>query len=366
VGEKGNVYREVTLPFLLGFYRVVSSDINGINGSLTRCGMKVKKLGSLFDHVAEKTLDLIDKGIEKDNGKKFKECEKKWFGQISDAWKADSGELRDHLGASQIGGDCLRKVWLGFRTRESQPSARLIRLWNRGHLEEARILALLEQAGIEVWNDRGDGRQFGYKNGIFAGSIDGLAYNIPDCENEIVMLEFKTMNDKNFDNFVARGIGEFPQYERQCHVNMHCMNIYADTHEIFTSLIQDKTKDLKSQRIEHTLFLAVNKNNDDIHGVIVKRNDLIAEQMLARVPEICNNKILPDGISDRESYYICKMCGFADFCYGNRELSHNCRTCMMQNFENGELSCAMGGDKFSEDCYMGIDFKMTKNKEETA
>lgn len=318
------------------------------------------KFTGLFDTAAEETLAAIDNGIKKDNGRRWKESERKWFGIIEDAYRADSGDLRDHLGASQIGNDCVRKVWLGFRTKGKTDNARLTRLWNRGHLEEARFLALLEQAGIEVWNDRGNGKQFGYADGIFAGSIDGLAYGVPECKDEIVMLEFKTMNDRNFTNFQNKGISEFPQYEKQCQVNMYCMNKYAHTDEIFTSLIWDKVSTLKSQKIEHTLFLAVNKNTDDLHGVIIKRNDTLAEQILSRIDGICNNKTLPEKLSDRESYYLCRMCEHHDFCFGDRELDHNCRTCFLQDYdpETKTLKCVMDGTEFSENCYTAIDFEM--------
>ena len=120
---------------------------------------------SLFDESAEKTLKAIDDAIKQDNGKAFKEWEKAYFNAPDiDAWRADKkGELRDHLGASQIGDECERKAWLKFRTAETECDPRLIRLWNRGHLEEMRFMALLQQAGIQAWNyDADRGRQFGY------------------------------------------------------------------------------------------------------------------------------------------------------------------------------------------------------------
>ena len=321
------------------------------------------KFSGLFDTVAEKTLKAIDDSIKADNGKTFKEQEQFYFSFADlDAWKADTGELRDHLGASQIGGECIRKVWLNFRCAEGKNDPRLIRLWNRGHLEEMRFLALLKQAGIEVYFKDGfrKGKQFGYANGIFAGSIDGLAYGVPDCENEIVMLEFKTMSDKNFTAFQSKGLSEFQQYERQCYVNMYCMNKFADCEKIFKHLIGDKATTLKSQRIEHTLFLAVNKNTDEIHAVILNRNDQIAEQMLDRITEICDNKKLPEKLSDKSNFYICRMCNYHDFCFGEKELSENCRTCFLQNFdpETNELKCELDINKFSKDCYTGIDFEV--------
>ena len=81
------------------------------------------KFSGLFDTVAEKTLKAIDDSIKADNGKTFKEQEQLYFSLADlDAWKADTGELRDQLGASQIGGECIRKVWLNFRCAEGKNS----------------------------------------------------------------------------------------------------------------------------------------------------------------------------------------------------------------------------------------------------
>lgn len=309
---------------------------------------------SLFEQVAEDTLELIDRCIAKDNGKRFKQCEKKWFSSgIEDAWKSDKSALRDHLGASQIGEECERKAWLNFRVGKQKIDPRLIRLWNRGHLEEARFLALLEQADIRVWNLEKDGRQFGYSKGIFAGSIDGLAYGLPEYPNEVVMLEFKTMSEKNFNNFVKSGLNDFEIYERQCYVNMYGMNNFRK------SVVKDLLPDLDiPETIERTLFMAVNKNNDAIHARFIPKKDNIAENVLSRIDSLCNNKELPEKLSEIPSFWKCKICDYHEFCFGDMELPHNCRTCAMQEYdcEKCEMRCVLDG-QYSEDCYLQIDFE---------
>ena len=316
---------------------------------------------SLFDESAEKTLKAIDDAIKQDNGKAFKEWEKAYFSAPNlDAWRADKkGELRDHLGASQIGEECERKAWLKFRTAETECDPRLVRLWNRGHLEEMRFMALLQQAGIKVWNyDTNRGRQFGYSQGIFAGSIDGLAYGVPEYPEELVMLEFKTMSDKNYNMFLTKGISSFPHYEKQCQVNMLCMNRYADIEKICDRLNIDAGSGEKC--IKRTLFMAVNKNTDELHAVFVELDQAVAETVLGRIETICRGDVLPEKLSENRSFWLCRMCEFNNFCFGDAELQHNCRTCMLQKYdpETQELACSAGDDKFAEECYMGIEFEV--------
>ena len=316
---------------------------------------------SLFDESAEKTLKTIDDAIKQDNGSEFKKWEKAYFSDPNiDAWRADKkGELRDHLGASQIGDECERKAWLKFRTAETECDPRLVRLWNRGHLEEMRFMALLQQAGIQAWNyDADRGRQFGYSQGIFAGSIDGLAYGVPEYPDELVMLEFKTMSDKNYNMFLTKGISSFPHYEKQCQVNMLCMNRLAGIEGIYDKLNIDAGG--KEKRIKRTLFMAVNKNTDEIHAVFVELEPAVAETVLGRIETICRGDTLPEKLSENRSFWLCRMCEFNNFCFGDAELQHNCRTCMLQKYdpETQELACSAGGDKFAEECYMGIGFEV--------
>ena len=65
---------------------------------------------------------------------------------------AADNSFRDHLGGSMIGRPCDRELWYGFR-HAARPNfdGRMLRLFNRGHLEEPRFVKSLESIGATVY-----------------------------------------------------------------------------------------------------------------------------------------------------------------------------------------------------------------------
>lgn len=306
-----------------------------------------------MDIVAEKTLQAIENQIMSDNGKRFKELEQQILPTMHDAYKADPVQkLRDHLGASLIGEPCLRKVWLSYRgCGQSELSARLIRLFNRGHLEEARFHAMLQACGVNTYWEYND-RQYGYKDGMFAGSIDGLATNVPDCPNELVMLEFKTMNEARFKQFVNSGMLAFKGYENQCKVNMYCMCKYQ----------ADVLKELnpKDPTVWNTLFMAVNKNTDEVHAVLIHRDDdWVINNLEKRINAVLDNDRVPLGIHDKPTFFECRCCSFKGYCYDHKELPHNCRTCICHDLKNN--GCIFDLNEYNDKCYTQIKVEMNND-----
>ena len=149
--------------------------------------------------LAKLTYDAVNTALEKDNGKLYKQNLQAILPTLIDVYVADD-QPRGYLGASSIGDECPRKLWYKFRfaKKEVAPEARLIRLFNRGHLEEARFLALLKTAGIEVKYQDADLQQYSFSKlgGHFKGRCDGVAENVPDGHNEVVLLELKTRSEK--------------------------------------------------------------------------------------------------------------------------------------------------------------------------
>ena len=102
---------------------------------------------------------------------------------IFSGYEADASDgFRSHLGASLIGKECERALWYDFRwvTRSKHPG-RLLRLFETGQLEEARMVLNLRRTGATVLEvDPETGRQFRVQahGGHFGGSLDGLAINL--------------------------------------------------------------------------------------------------------------------------------------------------------------------------------------------
>ena len=155
-------------------------------------------------------------------------------------------EHRRHLGGSQIGYECKRALWYQFRWAWSPKfEGRQLRLFETGDREEDRIRANLRAVGVTVWDrDPETGRQVSFTEhgGHFALSLDGVGEGFEES-SEPHVLEFKTMNDKNFRAMQAKGVKESkPIYWAQMQVGMHLAGL------------------------DRAYFIAVNKNTDAIYG----------------------------------------------------------------------------------------------------
>ena len=72
-------------------------------------------------------------------------------------WAAKKQTHRPHLGASLIGHECDRYLWLTFRwAKLAEFEGRLLRLFDRGNREEPRIHEELRGIGVELHTMDGD------------------------------------------------------------------------------------------------------------------------------------------------------------------------------------------------------------------
>src|ERR1700743_297926 len=85
---------------------------------------------------------------------------------------------REHLGASVIGDDCSRKLWYAFRwVKLEHHAGRMRRLFQRGHLEERKIIEHLSRIGFFVREiDPNTDKQYKFSAvaGHFGGSCDSV------------------------------------------------------------------------------------------------------------------------------------------------------------------------------------------------
>ena len=258
--------------------------------------------------LATKTVAAIDATMKADQGASFRG----WLGKVvphmSDAFNDKKETNRGHLGASLIGRECERQLWYGFRwATASSYDGRMLRLFNRGHLEEARFIAMLLMIGCQVYQQDSEGRQFRISDadGHFGGSCDGICVGCPDLpEGKACLTEFKTHNDNSFKKLKMKGvIGAKPEHYIQ-------MCIY-----------------MKKLGLDTALYMAVNKNDDELYAEIVKLNPQLAEEYLARGRKIVWLKEAPARVSDSPGFYLCRMCQHLDVCQMRDDPDVNCRTC---------------------------------------
>ena len=219
-----------------------------------------------------------------------------------------SGAGRAHLGASLIGDECQKKLWLTFRwASQTKHPARLLRLFNRGAREEEVFNFLLRQAGLSVWDvDPDTNQQWRVEavGGHFGGSLDGVVQGLVEAPKTPHVSEQKTHNEKSFKNVRDKGVKEAkPEHYAQMQTYMHLMGL------------------------ERALYQAVNKNDDELYYERVKYDKQAAEGLLAKAERIITSDLPPQGISHDPAFFKCKYCDQSSVCHGNRIPQANCRTC---------------------------------------
>lgn len=280
---------------------------------------------------AEKTLKAIDDAMEKDQGASYRQNLEKVLPHIGDAYRGEDDPFRSHLGASLIGGECGRAIWYGFRWA-SKPKfpGRILRLFNRGHLEEARFIAALLTIGVKVYQQDENGKQFRISDfgGHFGGSGDGVAIGIPDLPADMpCLLEFKTHSEKSFVKVVKDGVrsAKFEHYVQ--------MNVY-----------------MRKMHLTIALYGAVNKNNDELYFELVPLNSEVADEFIDRGKQIVSMKEAPVRISESPGWFTCNFCDFKSICHLKKEPERNCRTCKWSEArEDGTWYCKLNERELTKD-----------------
>lgn len=218
-------------------------------------------------------------------------------------------EPRKHLGASEIGEDCLFRLWMHFRwIKRKTFEARMYRLFNRGHNEEPRYIEWLQAAGFEVRPvnpETGEQYLFSDIDGHYGGSTDGLAMHHTLMPGELLICEFKTHNDKYFQALLKRGLlVEQPKHYAQ-------MSAYG---ERFGA--------------SYGVYCAANKDDDDLHIEIVPLDWGYGKILVDKARYIIRAESAPPRINNASpSFYYCKMCEGMGVCFRREPADRNCRSC---------------------------------------
>lgn len=210
-------------------------------------------------------------------------------------------ELRPYLGMSMLGHPCERYLWYAFRwCFQEYFTPRQIRLFGRGHREEPVLIEALNKLGIRFYGEQDEVTSaFGHVK----GHRDGACINVPEAPKTEHLAEFKTMADKYFKDLKKNGVKVgFPKYFAQ-------MQVY-----------------MKHYKMTRALFVAVNKNTDEVHTERVRYDHEYANNLDKKAEEI----ILAEEPPERkfsDTWYECKWCAAQKICLGILPVEVNCRTC---------------------------------------
>lgn len=286
---------------------------------------------------ATKTKEAIDASIYADQGAAFRKASQNLLPKMSDAYGGRSDAHRSHFGLSNCGHTCARALWYSWKWVKAKLfPARVLRLFNRGHLEEARFLAMLVSAKFEVYFETEEGGQFKLDdhNGHAGSAIDGIVVGIPDLPaGEAALTEMKTHAEKSFNEVVRKGVMEskFIHYVQ--------MQVYMNKYEL-----------------KWALYMAVNKNNDEIHLELVHYDPVVAERYLERSGLLIYSDKAPARLSDSPGWYECKFCEFTKICHQKEVPEINCRTCIHSTpIANKEWHCSWYDEKLPKEVQLRHD-----------
>lgn len=268
-----------------------------------------------FATLANRRLDIeqaIDEAVESNPGA--------WRRLIADTlatmddWRRGDDPERSHLGASVIGVGCSTRVALDYRHASlDKPDGRLVRLFNRGHMEEARLVAALTVAGIKCKTVSKHGGQISYELNGVRGSVDGVARL---SDGRLSVLEFKTMAQRPFEELCRTGV-----IKDQHMTQMQC--------------------GMAGLGLEIALYVAVHKDTDRIavfevsadRSIASEADDLAFRVVHGEIPE----PTFPRGHSQ------CRYCPHKAICHNGADPVARCETCVHAVTDgNGKWSCGLG------------------------
>lgn len=252
----------------------------------------------------------------------------------------DGEKRRGYLGASSIGHECERYLWYSFRhCVEEEFDGRMYRLFETGNLAEARFVLELKGIGCTVRDLDEQGNQFAVQalGGHFSGHMDGCVLGVPEAPETWHVVEFKTHSLKSFETLKKEGVQKSkPMHHAQ-------MMVYMG----LTGMMR-------------ALYLAVNKNTDELYGERVRFDSTEYKRLMDRAERIIRATNPPERCATRPDDFRCRFCPAFKLCWGTGQTAvplprKTCRTCChaTPEIDAGEdrarWSCAKHGHDLSRE-----------------
>ncbi len=194
---------------------------------------------------------------------------------------------RTYLGASQLGTECDRQLWMSFFHPKPVENPTTLRKFMVGHRLEPMMVELLKKAGFNVHDVDENGDQFGFEDGKIAGHCDGFI----EIDGEWYLLEFKTSNSFYFKQFKKEGFENNNKYRVQVHIYMHKF------------------------KLNKCLAFVLNKDDQEIYLEIINYDEKIAKYYLKRGYEILESETIPDRKYSTKMNFNCKFCNYYKECW---------------------------------------------------
>jgi hypothetical protein len=212
--------------------------------------------------------------------------------------------------ASKAYHECARSLWYDYRwaSQGDSWSARMLRLFQTGHIEEERIVSDLTMAGLRVFDQQAEINIDGW----ISGHIDGKVTGVLEAPKSVHILECKSANDKSFAAIKAKRVARGkPEHWLQ-------MQLY-----------------MMGTGLKRALYYLVNKDTDEEHVERVKFDAEAANRAVARLVGIAEAPRPPGKFRDDATKPPCLFCRHKAVCHQGAQARANCRTCLHSSPQPG-------------------------------
>ncbi len=207
---------------------------------------------------------------------------------IEEQQRTIKDDVRNYIGASSIGSECLRQIWYEYKGYPSEGvPAKTRRTWAIGKHLEALVVQWLDKTFPGI----GEPFHVNSKNvPIFQGTPDATVLN--EWGDDVEVLEIKTAKDASFKIFKAKGVKLWnPQYYAQIQAYMGMSGIHK------------------------AYILVLNKDNSELSDELVEFDAEYYKALEERARMIASADVEPPRISGSPLWYKCKSCKYNKVCH---------------------------------------------------
>jgi hypothetical protein len=216
---------------------------------------------------------------------------------------------RNYLGASRLGAECTRALQYEFMGRDPAHSARILRVFETGHLFEELVIQWLRLADLEILTKDKNGNQFAFSaaSGRIAGHIDGVVMAAPSALGMAcpALFEAKSMNNKSWQETAKRGL-------------VLSKPLYAAQIALYQAYMEENFPGISQNPC---LFTAVNKDTSEVYHELVPFDGELAQRISDKAVNIIRatevGELLPKGFSSSDTYQ-CKICPYKEECWSEK------------------------------------------------
>jgi hypothetical protein len=210
---------------------------------------------------------------------------------------------RTYLGASRLGVSCERALQYEFIQAPVDSgrnhSGRLLRIFERGHLNEDSMIQWLGHAGFDLKTTKPNGGQFGFSalNGRLQGHIDGVIVAGPEGFKYPALWENKCLGSKSWRDLEKNKLAiSKPIY----HAQVVLYQAYLELHE------------------NPAIFTAINADTMEIYAELVPFDAVLAQRMSDRAIKVITAAEAGEQLNrayQDSTHFECRMCAWQDRCW---------------------------------------------------